>query len=101
MPPRDAKIEEFWKSITIDARDKTSLYPSIMKPMMFACIPEIQKVIYNKPATIILWDDGTKTVAKKQKGDRWDPEKGLAMAYLKKILGKKEFYKLFEEYKEE
>lgn len=49
--------------------------------------PQIKKVIFNNPATIIIWSDGTKTVVKKQKGDRWDPEKGFAMAYLKKLLG--------------
>ena len=49
--------------------------------------PQIKKVIFNNPATIIIWSDGTKTVVKRQKGDRWDPEKGFAMAYLKKLLG--------------
>ena len=49
--------------------------------------PKVKKVIFNNPATIIIWSDGTKTVVKRQKGDRWDPEKGFAMAYLKKLLG--------------
>lgn len=45
------------------------------------------KVIFNNPATIIIWDDGTKTIVKKQKGDRYDKEKGLALCYMKKALG--------------
>lgn len=49
--------------------------------------PKIQKVIFNNPATIILWTDGTKTVVKCQPGDIYDKEKGFAMAYLKKLLG--------------
>lgn len=49
--------------------------------------PKIQKVIFNNPATIILWTDGTKTVVKCQPGDVYDKEKGFAMAYLKKLLG--------------
>lgn len=49
--------------------------------------PRIQKVIFNNPATIILWTDGTKTVVKCQPGDIYDKEKGFAMAYLKKLLG--------------
>lgn len=47
----------------------------------------IKKVIFNNPATIVLWEDGTKTVVKRQKGERWDKEKGLAMAIVKKISG--------------
>jgi hypothetical protein len=50
-------------------------------------LPDIKKVIYNNPATIILWSDHTKTVVQCQKGDDYDPEKGLAMAIAKKALG--------------
>jgi len=46
--------------------------------------PKIEKVIFNPPATIVLWSDGTKTVVKCQEGDEWDAEKGLAMAISKK-----------------
>ena len=48
---------------------------------------EIVKVIFNEPATIIIWDDGTKTVVKAQKGEVFDKEKGLAMAICKKAFG--------------
>lgn len=47
----------------------------------------IKKVIFNNPATIVLWDDGTKTVVKCSENDRFDPEKGLAMAISEKALG--------------
>ena len=42
------------------------------------------RVIYNDPATIAFWSDGTKTIVKAQPGDIFDPEKGLAMAIAKK-----------------
>lgn len=45
------------------------------------------RVIFNKPATIVFWCDGTKTVVKCHKEDAYDTEKGLAMAYMKKING--------------
>lgn len=48
---------------------------------------EIKRVIFNPPATVILWQDGTKTVVKCQPGDTYDSEKGFALAYLKKLLG--------------
>lgn len=47
----------------------------------------IEKVIFNDPATIILWTDGTKTVVKCSEDDYYDPEKGMAMAVCKKIMG--------------
>ncbi len=40
-------------------------------------IPGIAKVIYNPPATIILWSDKTKTVVKCCENDIYDPEKGF------------------------
>jgi hypothetical protein len=48
---------------------------------------EIKKVIFNDPATIVLWMDGTKTVVKAQHGEMFDPEKGLTMAICKKAYG--------------
>ena len=56
---------------------------------------QISKVIFNKPATIILWQDGTKTVVKCQKGDKYDKEKGLAMCIVKKALGNQGNYNNF------
>ena len=50
---------------------------------------DIKRVIFNDPATIVLWKDGTKTVVKCQKGDTYDPEKGLAFCIIKKIFGNK------------
>ena len=52
-------------------------------------IPEVKKIIFNDPATIVYWKDGTKTVVKCQKGDYFDLEKGFAMAFLKKCWNNK------------
>lgn len=58
---------------------------------------EIKDIIINDPATIILWKDGTKTIVKCQPVDTFDPEKGIAMAILKKLYGNSGFYKdIFE-----
>jgi len=46
-----------------------------------------EKIIFNKPATIVIWKDGTKTVVKCQKNDVYDPEKGMALCFMKKALG--------------
>lgn len=59
---------------------------------MFWEMPKIKDVIFNDPATIVFWADGTKTVVKCQDDDIFDPEKGLAMAITKKALGNKGNY---------
>jgi len=58
----------------------------------------IEDVIFNDPATIIIWADGTKTVVKAE-NEKFDPEKGLAMAISKKVLGNKHnYYEVFKKY---
>lgn len=56
----------------------------------------IKDIIFNPPATIIFWSDGTKTVVKAD-GEAYDPEKGIAMAIAKKTMGdnKYEYYNTF------
>lgn len=51
----------------------------------------IKNVIFNDPATIVFWNDGSKTVVKAH-DEEFDPEKGLAMAISKKLLGNKGNY---------
>ena len=62
----------------------------------------IEKVIFNNPATIVIWADGTKTIIKCDKQDEFDPEKGLAMAIAKKYLGTNKsgsnYYDVFEKW---
>lgn len=48
--------------------------------------PEIDRVIFNNPATIVFWKDGTKTVVKAQ-DECFDEEKGITMAIVKKVYG--------------
>lgn len=58
---------------------------------------EIKRVIFNDPATIVLWQDGTKTVVKVH-DEPFDAEKGLAMAILKKLCGKAQLRKEFKKW---
>lgn len=62
---------------------------------------QIKNVIFNPPATIVFWADGTKTVVKTQEDDVFDPEKGLAMAISKKALGNQgNYYNQFKKWTE-
>lgn len=67
---------------------------------------KIKKVHFNPPVTVVIWEDGTKTIVRTQGKDTFDPEKGLAMAISKKALGNTsayydEFKKWSEPYQEE
>ena len=50
--------------------------------------PEIERVIFHDPATIVYWEDGTKTVVKAH-NEKFDKEKGLLAAIAKKVYGNK------------
>lgn len=73
-----------------------------MKTKSHIAYNPIKKVIFNDPATIIFWKDGTKTIVKRQEGSEFDPEKGLAMAicrhYLCDICGLERYDGVFKRY---
>lgn len=88
--------------------DAPSLYPEYMTAKRMAEIEKckikkryelmIKNVIFNDPATIVYWFDGTKTVVKAE-GEAFDPEKGLAMAIAKKIFGNEgNYYDIFRKW---
>ena len=59
---------------------------------------KIENVIFNDPATIVFWRDGSKTVVK-AKDEPFDPEKGLAMAIAKKAYGNEgNYYNEFKKF---
>ena len=47
---------------------------------------KVEKIIFNAPATIVIWKDGTKTISKCGPLDKYDPEKGVAICFMKKML---------------
>lgn len=50
-------------------------------------IPEIKNAYFNDPVTIVMWEDGTKTMVRCQDGDEYCAETGLALCIAKKALG--------------
>lgn len=51
---------------------------------------ELEKYIINENATILFWDDETKTISKRHKEDEFDKELGFLYAYFyKKYKGNK------------
>ena len=78
-------------SVLVDAYKYCRKYVKGMESsMMYKQMPIINRVILNDPAVIVLWSDGTKTIAMRTSDDTFDPEVGLAMAISRKyyeILG--------------
>lgn len=81
-----------------DAERMSCVYEHFIHPYLVNLVDlvakpdiSIEDVIFNDPATIVLWSDGTKTVVKAV-NEKFDPEKGLAMAFTKKYLGNKGNY---------
>lgn len=50
---------------------------------------QVKKIISNpkKRTTVILWKNGDKTITKAMKGEKFDAEKGIAMAFMKYAYG--------------
>lgn len=72
-------------------RIKVYNFPGVLPTNVY-----MKEVIYHKPATIVFWSDGTKTVCKCHDDDTYSEETGLAMCICKKMLGNKEFKRIFE-----
>ena len=70
------KIKKFEEEIKMADKTRFDMYK-----------PTVKKVIFSEPATIVFWTDNTKTIVKCGENDIFDPEKGVAMACMKKLLG--------------
>ena len=83
--PFDLEVKETMPIYDIEPKTFVSLRHKMMKKPV-KCTLNIKKVIFNDPATIVIWADGVKTVVKCH-DEEYDPEKGLAMAFCKRFLG--------------
>lgn len=61
-------------------------------PKISQSLPVPKNVIVHGPATIVYWNDGTKTVVKCQPGDTFSAETGLMAAMLKRYMGNDNTY---------
>ena len=83
-------IEQFLEAMEIERNEqryrkyKKELDEMLFEERFFNYF-DIEKVIFNPPATIVIWKDGKKTVVKCN-GEKFDQEKGLAMAISKRAM---------------
>ena len=75
-------IEKYPTSIDIDL--------SLIRMLVADDLPKIEKVIFNPPATIVFWDDGTKTIVKDTDGHWKNVQKANKSKRDKKIAAWKE-----------
>lgn len=45
-----------------------------------------RKIIFSPPATIVIWADGDKTMVRCESDEPYDPEKGLALCFMKRAF---------------
>ena len=84
---------EYVVPTTLDEENNYCMHDTVNSSRMM-----IKNVIFNNPATIVFWSDGSKTVVKSNLDD-YDPEKGLAMAIAKKALGNEgNYYNVFKKW---
>jgi hypothetical protein len=55
----------------------------------------IKKVIFNPPATIVIFKNGSKRVVKCDSKDEFNPEIGFAMAMMNEMFGSRSAFKKF------
>ena len=84
VPP--SEFDEFWRKLCVPYECEVYGDCYMLEDKSKEKRMTIKRVIINEPATIILWEDGSKTVVKCKDGEVFDPEKGIAMAYIKHVL---------------
>lgn len=83
--PENIDTEIILKS-KVKRKDLKELIADFQRDAAGIFLPKIDHVIFNDPATIVFWEDGTKTVVHAN-NEAFDKEKGLAMAIAKKAYG--------------
>lgn len=87
MPEKDKKFKSLGH-ISVD--------PIFFNWVLGTKTMDIDRVIFNDPATIVFWKDKTKTVVKCHPEDTFDEEIGFMCCYLKRVLSSKEYTKFCE-----
>ena len=85
------KLLEDDDSFVIKLTSTGTGFPFTYNPIRFnnpdAISRNIKRVIFNDPATIVFWKDGTKTVAKCCENDTYNKEVGLMACIIKYLTG--------------
>lgn len=81
------------KVVEIYVNQRDSAFRKITEAKLILAPPKpkklYKKIIVNeaRETVCVLWKDGTKTIMKPQPGDKFDPEKGIALCFMKRSYG--------------
>ena len=95
---RELRVEQkYGEATTVDAElEPERIDPQGTRLVFDTKLPSVvqllgklkaRRVVFNPPATVVLWEDGTKTVVKCDKDDEYNAMTGIALCYMKKSLG--------------
>lgn len=79
--------EKYSKCMADEFEDYGTPRHSGRYPWSSVCLADPDRIIFNPPATIVFWKDGTKTVVKCAKGEKFDPYTGFCYAFTEHFLG--------------
>lgn len=83
-PDKKEQENNIWCNRLVNVLPYTkTIIPDPFEPDYF----DSKKVIFSGNCTIVIWKDGTKTIARCSKGDDFSPEAGLAICFMKHVLG--------------
>lgn len=81
-----------------DCNRPTVIKEKIVEVKVKEKLPEIKKVIYSDPATIVIWKDKTKTIVKCTVNDVYNHTTGLALCIMKKVFGDEEYKRMLKKW---
>lgn len=85
----ESHVMPWERKITMESRIPQLIFqpPEFNYVFRYGIRYKAKKVIFNPPATVVLWEDGTKTVVKCDKEEEFNETTGIALCYMKKALG--------------
>ena len=88
------KIDDLMREDDIPSAYPGSTFGLVLQECTVRPTFVIDKVLFNPPATIVFWLDGTKTVVKCKEGEEFSEWAGIALCLAKKLYGPN-FHKIF------
>ena len=89
------KIDDLMREDDIPSAYPGSTFGLVLQECTVRPTFVIDKVLFNPPATIVFWLDGTKTVVKCKEGEEFSEWAGIALCLAKKLYGPN-FHKIFK-----
>ena len=83
--PMSSDVKQILSSIYGSTNDMRKGYIYRSSEKNNSMVPD--QIIFNPPATIVFWKDGTKTVVKCAEGEKFDPYTGFCYAFTEHFLG--------------